>query len=283
MSTILKFLLMALAWAVLFLGTYYGCITKEYCPPGENQEVADPPPAVANDYALASSYGSDDVLTGTQWSSMLQGLLDKFNADPTQALEVTGYYHNGENAPEGFENMGLYRADEIKKLLIAKGVPGDNIRMLSQLLTGDRPADRELFDAGKFGWGKMSNAATPNAPELVKVDKDEVKIRFPFDKAAKTLGKEVEDYLKTLAARVKASNETIAIIGHTDNVDTEAYNMKLGQKRADFVRDRLISYGVNSSLISTSSQGENSPESSNASAEGRRINRRAIVTLNRAQ
>ena len=129
----------------------------------------------------------------------------------------------------------------------------------------------------------MSNAATPNAPELVKVDKDEVKIRFPFDKATKTLGKEIEDYLKTLAARVKASNETIAIVGHTDNVDTEAYNMKLGQKRADFVRDRLISYGVNSSLISTSSQGENSPESSNASAEGRRINRRAIVTLNRAQ
>jgi len=59
--------------------------------------------------------------------------------------------------------------------------------------------------------------------------------------------------------------------------------MRLGQQRADFVKRRLVNYGVDAGLISTSSQGENSPEATNATAEGRRINRRAVVTLNKAQ
>jgi len=129
----------------------------------------------------------------------------------------------------------------------------------------------------------MAAANAPDKPELVQVSSDEIKIRFPFNKSTKDLGSQVENYLKTLAARVKESKETISIVGHTDNVDDAAFNMRLGQQRADFVKQRLISYGVSSSLISTSSKGLSDPEATNATEAGRKLNRRAVVTLNRAQ
>lgn len=291
MSSIMKFIVMAVAWLLFTLLTFYTCVKPECCGADGDLGAVAPTeqpvaPAVTDDYAIVSSYGSNEVLTGAQWSPMLQGLLDRYKSDSTQALEVTGYYYDGETTPAGFDNMGFFRADEIKQLLVARGVPADNIRMLSEKLTGARPADDKLFPAGDFAWGKMVDAANPNAPELVTRDDDKdfekpIKIRFPFDKSTRNLGNEIETYLKTLAERVSETKETVTIVGHTDNVDTEAYNMKLGQERADFVKRRLVQYGAPANLISTSSQGENSPESSNATSEGRRINRRAVVTLNK--
>lgn len=284
MSNIIKFILMALAWIVFFLGTFYGCIKEEYCPADEGAAITAPAPApVTDDYSIVSSYGSNDVLTGSLWQAELDALYTKFQEDPTQALEVTGRYYEGEAAPAGFDNMGFYRADQIKQLLVARGIPADNIRTLSRLVSGATPAADARFAAGNFGWGTMIVEGEAEKPELVEVSDTEIKIRFPFNQSTKTLGKEVEDYLQTLAERVKTSRETITIVGHTDNVDTDAFNLRLGQQRADFVKARLRSYGVDEALISTSSQGESQPEASNETIDGRKLNRRAVVTLNKAQ
>jgi outer membrane protein OmpA-like peptidoglycan-associated protein len=282
MSNLLKFVLMALAWGVFFLMTFHGCIKEEYCPADDGVAITAPAP-VTDDYSVVSSYGSNDVLTGSLWQAELDALHAKFQQDPNQALEVTGRYYEGETAPAGFENMGFYRADQIKQLLVARGIPADNIRPLSRLVSGAKPVGDATFTAGSFGWGTMVAAGEPDKPELVEVSSTEIKIRFPFSKATKNLGNEVENYLKTLAERVKTSRETITIVGHTDNVDSDAFNMGLGQQRADFVKDRLLSYGVDAALISTSSKGESDPEDTNTTAAGRKNNRRAVVNLNEAQ
>lgn len=280
MSNLIKFILMALAWIVFFLATFYGCIKDEYCPA---EEVVDTttvvPPAVTDDYAIVSSYGSNDVLTGSQWAAERDALLAKYNADSTQALEITGHYYEGETAPAGFADMGLYRADKIKQMMVAAGIPADNIRTLSKMLPAPAPAAGELWDAANFAWASTDQSK----PQVVEVADNEIKILFPFDKSTKDLGADVENYLKTLAERVAQTKETISIVGHTDNIDTDAYNMTLGQKRADFVKQRLMRYGVDAALISTSSKGESQPEASNATEDGRYRNRRAVVTLNRAQ
>jgi outer membrane protein OmpA-like peptidoglycan-associated protein len=284
MSNIIKFILMALAWIVFFLMTFYGCIKEEYCPADDGAAITAPAPApVTDNYSIVSSLGSNDVLTGSLWQAELDALYAKFQEDPNQALEVTGRYYEGETAPAGFDNMGFYRADQIKQLLVARGIPAGNIRALSRLVSGAKPAGDATFAAVNFGWGTMVTEGEPDKPELVEVSSTEIKIRFPFSKATKTLGTEVENYLKTLAERVKTSGETISIVGHTDDVDSDAFNMVLGQQRADFVKARLRSYGVNASLVSTSSKGESQPEASNATAAGRKLNRRAVVTLNKAQ
>jgi len=284
MSNILKFIVMVVAWGVLFLGSYYGCIKPEYCP-DDTQVAVDPPPVEtpADDYSVVTSYGSNELLTGKLWEPDLQGYYDKFMTDKNQAVEITGMYYDGEAALAAVDDLGMYRATAIKELLVAKGIPAANIRTFSRQQPGERPADGELFPAGSLAWGTMVSEQEPDKTEIVQVADGKFSIRFPFSKKIVTLDNEAEEYLQTLATRVKQTKESITITGHTDNVSSEAFNMALGQDRADFIRDRLVSYGVDAGLITTSSQGENSPKTSNASAEGRRINRRAVIVLNKTQ
>jgi len=65
--------------------------------------------------------------------------------------------------------------------------------------------------------------------------------------------------------------------GHTDNLGDDDYNLDLSRERAFSVRSALISRGISSSRISTSSLGESSPIADNNSATGRQKNRRVEV------
>jgi len=72
----------------------------------------------------------------------------------------------------------------------------------------------------------------------------------------------------------------VKIIGHTDNVGSDAYNMSLSQRRANSVANKLVEYGVSPARISTIGMGERSPIATNNTAEGKAKNRRieAILT-----
>jgi OOP family OmpA-OmpF porin len=53
--------------------------------------------------------------------------------------------------------------------------------------------------------------------------------------------------------------EVVLVTGHTDRLGTEAYNQKLSQRRADAVRDYLVSKGVDRAKIETLGLGEKQP------------------------
>ena len=85
--------------------------------------------------------------------------------------------------------------------------------------------------------------------------------------------------LDDVASRVKASpgDEHLTIIGHTDSIGTEEYNLGLGQRRADATADYLIDQGISASQITTKSMGESQPVADNGTREGRAKNRRAEI------
>lgn len=66
----------------------------------------------------------------------------------------------------------------------------------------------------------------------------------------------------------------VEIQGYTDNIGSEEYNMKLGEKRAQSVKDYLVSRGVSADRLTTRSFGESQPIADNKTAAGRAINRR---------
>lgn len=70
----------------------------------------------------------------------------------------------------------------------------------------------------------------------------------------------------------------IEISGHTDNVGNKKDNKKLSQKRADAVRDYLVSRGIDASRIKTVGYGDEKPIASNDSDAGRQQNRRIEAT-----
>ena len=67
---------------------------------------------------------------------------------------------------------------------------------------------------------------------------------------------------------------TIEVQGHTDSRGNDAFNMRLSQQRADAVRQYLVNQGIASARLTSQGYGETMPIESNATTEGRALNRR---------
>ena len=79
-----------------------------------------------------------------------------------------------------------------------------------------------------------------------------------------------EQNLRQLAQSLQRYPGTeVLIVGHTDNVGTDSYNMTLSQRRADGAKSYLVSMGIPADRIRTSGRGEMEPIASNESEAGR--------------
>jgi OOP family OmpA-OmpF porin len=101
---------------------------------------------------------------------------------------------------------------------------------------------------------------------------------YDFNKSdLKPEGKATLDKIARDLSKIKL--EVIIAVGNTDSIGTDAYNMALGQRRAQSVKTYLVSKGVDGSRIYTESKGKSNPVASNATAEGRAKNRRTDIEV----
>lgn len=101
---------------------------------------------------------------------------------------------------------------------------------------------------------------------------------FDFDKSVlKPAGKATLDELAQLIKDINL--EVVVAVGHTDSIGTEAYNLKLSERRAQAVKAYLVSKGIDASRIYTEGKGEAQPIASNKTAEGRAKNRRVDIEV----
>jgi len=78
---------------------------------------------------------------------------------------------------------------------------------------------------------------------------------------------------------VQYSTVLILVEGHCDERNTREYNLALGDRRANAVRDYLISLGVGATRIRTISYGEERPFALGNTEEAFRLNRRAHFVI----
>ena len=71
----------------------------------------------------------------------------------------------------------------------------------------------------------------------------------------------------------------LEIEGHTCNIGTAEYNLALGDRRAQAVREYLASRGIAADRLGAVSYGEERPKHDNAREETRRLNRRAALVV----
>ena len=133
--------------------------------------------------------------------------------------------------------------------------------------TAAKGCDGALVAAAPAAAGVSQSKITLQADTLYDFNKSDLK---PEGKA--TLDKIAADLSK-----IKL--EVIIAVGNTDSVGTDAYNMALGQRRAQSVKSYLTSKGVDGSRIYTESKGKSNPVASNATAEGRAKNRRTDIEV----
>ncbi|MBY8945670.1 MULTISPECIES: OmpA family protein [unclassified Pseudomonas] len=153
------------------------------------------------------------------------------------------------------------------------------------------PDSRDKCPGTPKGVQVDANGCPPAPPaaavveEVVVVKEETIVIRdvhFQFDSAKLTAADKTK--LDTIATRLKreAPSAQLRVSGHTDSVGKDAYNQKLSEKRAHSVTDYLISAGVpRSAFVSVTGAGESHPVADNKTAEGRALNRRTEIQINR--
>jgi OOP family OmpA-OmpF porin len=101
---------------------------------------------------------------------------------------------------------------------------------------------------------------------------------YDFNKSdLKPEGKATLDKIAADLSKIKL--EVIIAVGNTDSIGTDAYNMALGQRRAQSVKTYLVAKGIDASRIYTESKGKSNPVASNATEEGRAKNRRTDIEV----
>jgi outer membrane protein len=122
----------------------------------------------------------------------------------------------------------------------------------------------------------------PNTPAGAKVDKvgcpleQTLKLLFDFD-SAELRPESIEELERLVKFMGDVPFATALIEGHTDSVGSDAYNLKLSDRRAKSVFDYLTSRGVDPARLSSIGHGEAKPIADNATAEGRQLNRRVML------
>jgi outer membrane protein OmpA-like peptidoglycan-associated protein len=103
-------------------------------------------------------------------------------------------------------------------------------------------------------------------------------VHFDFDRYS--LRTEATRILDEAVKAMQADPELrITVEGHTCNIGTAEYNLALGERRSNAVRDYLSSRGIAATRLQTVSYGEERPKHDNSREETRRLNRRAALTV----
>lgn len=201
--------------------------------------------------------------------------------NPERAIVLTGLYTKDEKNPSALSNLGLARANNVKKILTGMGVSS------AQILT-----DSKLIASHKFDGADVLGGMNYSFKDLPKKDDRLAKIEKTLKAAPKVLyfqtGKNeikmdaslrqyFSDLMYYLDRKPKAS---VTSTGHTDSRGKRDSNVKLSKDRADFVREYLTKNGANAKQIRTNGMGPDKPLATNNSVEGRQKNRRVEITIN---
>ncbi|MEO6117560.1 MAG: OmpA family protein [Methylotenera sp.] len=113
-------------------------------------------------------------------------------------------------------------------------------------------------------------AAVPCNPKLETVTISAEKL-FGFDKAKLQDGS--KPILDEAAAKIKGNPdiELVLVTGHTDRIGSEAYNQKLSERRANIVKDYLVSQGVDASRLQAVGKGEAEPVADCKGVKGKKL------------
>jgi len=210
----------------------------------------------------------------------LQSIADGLKGNPEKTLTVTGNYASSEKNSTSFENLGIARADEYKKLLVGLGAGGSQILLASNLQNSMQTVADKIYNGVNFNFGMK--AAVPAGPVVDpnSADFKPLNLRFATNQSELKLTPEIEAYFNGLLSYMKSNpGSKVAVIGHTDNKGALETNMTISRRRATEVATFMKQNGFTTAQILEEFQGPNQPMSTNDTPEGRAQNRRVEIRI----
>ncbi|MDR2081776.1 MAG: OmpA family protein [Campylobacteraceae bacterium] len=154
------------------------------------------------------------------------------------------------------------RANVVKNELIKSGISPSQIDTDGYGL--EQPVKTNATEEGRAANRRVEVLF---AAPVAYFDFDSAELKNESVKAVKLIADKLEGF-----DSIKVRTE-----GHTDALGSKWYNIKLSQKRAVAVKNKLVEYGITASRIETKAFGEDKPLKTNATEEGRAANRRVDI------
>ena len=205
-------------------------------------------------------------------------------ANPKQKVTITGYATSDEKNTTTFENLGLARANDVKKYFISKGLTGSQFDTKGQIIDKWKMALDTVLGPVEYKFEVIdTTAAVANDEWSVlkdKINADALILHFSTNKASDKLSAIEKQKVADIAKYMDhVKDAVVLVVGHSDNVGNRDSNVVLGQKRADFSKNYLSKNGIEASRIVTESKGPDEPIGENTTAEGKANNRRTVITI----
>ncbi|WP_045764384.1 OmpA family protein [Xanthomonas albilineans] len=176
---------------------------------------------------------------------------------------------------------------------------GTAVGVVAGLLSGSSATERRQHAMIGAGIGALSGAAignyqdrqeralrerTANTGIDVRRDGDNITLNLPdgitFDFNQSTLKPQFYSALNGVAKTLSEYNQTmIEVVGHTDNIGSDAVNQRLSEQRASSVAAYLTAQGVQPERMQTLGAGKKYPIADNSTEAGRAQNRRVEIRV----
>lgn len=201
-----------------------------------------------------------------------------------QQLTITGYCLSSEKNTSAYENLGVSRAISVKNYLVSRGIPSNIITTKGEIKDdGIVQKENTLFGPVNFD---LNEVVAESKAEDFNALKDSINANpliLYFNTGQASIDLSIEDR-KKVASIVRYLDNVptgkLDAIGFTDNVGNAATNVKLGQERADFAKAYLVSNGISTERINSTSKGPENPIADNKTPKGRAKNRRTEIKIN---
>lgn len=211
--------------------------------------------------------------------------------EPTKNLSITGQYLESEkNIKQGYyENLGQARANEVRELLLDKGIPEDRFAIDYDIVANENLTEPIIFEVFKNNGNEVTTGKTgkPNTnddPPLVResftfTNMTYSDANFAYNSDVFRPGEPFKLYADSVRVFLsKNPSKILTIIGHTDFVGSDEYNDDLGKRRAESAKAYFNGLGV-STTINTVSMGKRQPVAKNDTDQGRQKNRRVNIKI----
>jgi peptidoglycan-associated lipoprotein len=144
--------------------------------------------------------------------------------------------------------------------------------------SGSSSSSSDVASSGSDSDSESSASIEPGSQEDLIVNVGD-RVFFNYDSSE--LDDDAQELLQDQVAWLKQySNVSVIIEGHCDERGTREYNLALGEKRAQSVKNYLISLGISSERVSTISYGKERPAVIGSNDGAWAQNRRSVTIIN---
>ncbi len=206
-------------------------------------------------------------------------------ANPNRSITITGLYSEAEANNSVFPSLGLARANEVKKAMVASGVSAKQLLTADQLLASNNAIKEGiLMDGVNFSFSETTEDLEERLAAIKsRLDANPVTIYFPTGEQIVALNQEQrQDFADLVFYMDNVAGSSLEVGGHTDNQGDRKdpkINTRLSRKRAEFVRDYLTANGLQANRLTAQGYGSKVPIANNGTRAGRKENRRVEVRL----